>query len=183
MLERFVEEYSEPAYQFAYSLCADKEEAKDLVQEAFFKVLRHWDRYDQKQPLKTWFYTILRNVYNDRCRRFERRHGLSLDAPLSGDDEGGVLADAVADPSLEPILDHLGREEESSRVRRALGTLRAEYRAVLTLCDMQGWGYEEISQALGWPSGTVRSRLSRARILFKQKMLDLSAEEVSAYVV
>lgn len=185
ILERFVEEYSEPAYQFAYGLCADEEEAKDLVQEAFYKVLHHWDRYDQGQPLKSWFYTILRNVYNDRCRRFERRHGVSLSTPLAHDEDGGVLAEALPDTSLAPILDQLGRDEDTRRVHRALASLRSEYRAVLTLCDMKGMGYEEIAQALNWPSGTVRSRLSRARTLFKEKMLELlgKEEEVNAYAV
>ena len=64
-LERFVREYADQGFQFAVRLCGNTEEAKELVQEAFYRVLRHWESYDPAQSLENWFLTILRNVYYD----------------------------------------------------------------------------------------------------------------------
>ena len=64
-LERFIREYAERAFQFAFRLCGNAEQAKELTQEAFFRLIRKWDQYDPSQPLEGWFLTVLRNVYYD----------------------------------------------------------------------------------------------------------------------
>jgi RNA polymerase sigma-70 factor (ECF subfamily) len=178
-LERFVSEYSERAYQFAYGLCGNSEEAKELVQESFFRVFRSWGSYDPSQSLEGWFLSILKNVYTDSVRRYDHRYGLSLDAPLVSDhrgEEGTILAERLADEREEAVLDRLTREGTAHDVRRALAGLRVEYKAVLTLCDCEGLSYEQISEALDLPLGTVRSRINRAREALKAAILETSKE-------
>jgi RNA polymerase sigma-70 factor (ECF subfamily) len=178
MLERFIQEYSERGFQFAYHLCGNAEEAKELVQEAFFRVIRRWDSYDPSQPLENWFLTILRNVFYDGVKRYERRHGVSLDAPIrdASGEPAASLSEVLADGREEALLERLEREEERDQVRLALEALSPDHKAVLTLCDMQGMSYEEVSAVLDCPLGTVRSRVSRARAAFKECLLGQTKE-------
>lgn len=170
--EAFVSEYGERAFQFAYRLSGNVEEAKDLVQEAFFRVLRSWQSYDGSRSLDAWFFTILRNVFLDGRKRYERRHGVSLDAPAGGrDGECSRLAELLPDEE-EAVLDRLQRAETARFVREALEELPYDHRTVLTLCDMEGLSYEEISNVLDVPVGTVRSRISRARDSLARRLAD-----------
>ena len=176
-LERFVEDYSQRGYQFAFGLCGNGEDAKELVQEAFYRVFKSWDRYDQSQPLEAWFLSILRHVYLDSVKRCERRRGLSLDAPLVADrEDGATLAENLADPGEEEILERLARESDAALVRQALDGLQVEHKAILTLCDVEGLGYEEIARVLDCPLGTVRSRISRARAALTKAVLETTRE-------
>lgn len=171
--EDFVREYGERAYRCAYRLCGDTEEAKDLVQEAFTRVLSRWDRYDGSQPLEGWFFTILRHVFIDDRRRCDRSRVVSLDGrPGSpGEEEGASLGQTLADDE-EAVLSRMEREDAVSAVRSALGSLSREHREILTLCDMEGFSYEEIARVLAVPVGTVRSRVSRARDALRRKVME-----------
>ena len=174
--EDLVRDYGERAFQFAYHLCGNIDEAKDVTQESFYRALRGWDSYDPAQPLDSWFFTILRHVFLDGRKRYERRHVVSIDAPVSGEDGETSHADFVRDG--EPaVLEVLERRETADSVRRALGELGYEHRAVLTLCDMQHMSYEEISKILDVPIGTVRSRLSRAREALRDRLAAVLGEE------
>ena len=176
-MERLVEEHSERGYQFAYGLCGNSEEAKELVQEAFFRVFRSWDRYDPSQPLESWFLTILRNIYVDSVKRYEHRCAVRLDATLRPEaEDGATLAESLADPNEEAVLERLAREGELADVRRALDRLTSEHKAILTLFDVEGLGYGQIAEALDCPLGTVRSWLSRARAALKSAILKSDPE-------
>ena len=170
-LERFVDEYGDHAYSFAFSLCGNETDARELVQEAFVRIFDRADRYDPAKSLESWFMTILKNLFLDGTRRWERKNGLSLDVTVG--EEGLTVADSIADAREEALLDRLEREEETARVRRALASLTQDFRAVLTLVDVDCVGYDSAAEALGWPVGTVRSRLSRARAALKTRLLEM----------
>lgn len=176
MIEGFIRQYSERAYQFAYGLCGNAEDAKELVQEAFCRLIARWDQYDSSQPLENWFLTILRNLYYDSLKRYERRHGTSLDARFGAEEDSPTLADTLADGRDEPFLAALERQEAAQRVRAVLAGLRPEHSAILALADMQALTYEEIAAVLDCPLGTVRSRLSRARAAFRRAMTQADSE-------
>ncbi len=174
MLERFIREYSERGYQFAFHLCGSAETAQELLQEAFFRVVKKWGSYDPGLPIENWFLTILRHVYYDGLKRCEHRRAVSLDAPV---EEGELsFSEVVADRGEEDLLARLERQESAELVRGILDSLSPEHRAILALCDMQGLTYEEISAVLDCPLGTVRSRINRARLAFKKKMLERMSE-------
>lgn len=160
VLESFVEEYGEKAYQFAFRLSGNVEEAKDLVQEAFCRMMRNWDRYDPSQSLDAWFMSIMKNIHLDHRRRFESRNVVSLYG--NGGEEDSGPAGAVASGE-EALLERLERGETASLVREALASLTPEHRDILTLCDVEGLTYDQIASVAGIPKGTVRSRVSRAR--------------------
>ncbi len=170
-LERFVDEYGDHAYGFAYSLCGNETDARELVQEAFVRIFDRADRYDSSKSLESWFMTILKNLFLDGRRRWERKNGVSLDVPVG--ESGLTVADAIADERETALLERLEREEETARVRGALDGLTPDFRAVLTLVDVDGIGYDRAAEVLGWPVGTVRSRLSRARTALRTRLLEV----------
>jgi RNA polymerase sigma-70 factor (ECF subfamily) len=148
------------AWTFAYNLCRDADEAGELVQEACYRVLRESRRYDPSKPVKSWLFTILRNAFTDSRRRTERKAGLSLDFNEEG--RRSYLHETLA--ANEPsILEALEREETAARVRMALRMIGADERRVLTLCDGDRRRYDDVARVLRIPTGTVRSRLFRAR--------------------
>jgi RNA polymerase sigma-70 factor (ECF subfamily) len=165
MLEKFVEEYADEAFHFAYSLCGDVEQSKELVQEAFFRLIKTWDSYDQSQRLDNWYLAILRNLYFDGRKKYEKRVVCSLDVPPDNCEgkDAASYADVIADSRDMDMLERIERERSSQIVREAIDGLRENYKAILTLCDIQGLGYEEIAVVLDAPLNTVRSRLFRAR--------------------
>lgn len=172
-LERFVDEFGDRAYRFAYGLCGNEPDARELVQDAFVRIFDRAHQYDRTQSLESWFLTVLKNIFRDGTRRWERRRGLSLDFPVGED--GLTVADGLADEREEALSARLEREESAGLVRRALESLRPEWRAVLALVDVEGMPYEEAARALGWPLGTVRSRVSRARAALRARLLEMEA--------
>lgn len=178
MLERLIEDYADRGYQFAYHLCGNVDEAHDLVQEAFCRVIRAWDRFDQSQDFGNWFISILRNIYVDGKKRYERRNAVSLDAAVNaGDSESQTYADVLADGQAQSLLERLEQSRGQDEVRAAFDTLSEDARAILTLCDIQGLSYEEIGAVTGLPPGTVRSRISRARAALRKALAGSAAAQ------
>ena len=169
---RLVRDYGERAFRYAYRLTGNIDEAKELVQESYRRVLSNWDKYDPDQPLEIWFFAILRNFFLDGTRGYERRHVVSIDAPTNGEDESrpGSLCDRIADgePGVEAILERL---EDVELVRRTMERLSVDHRTVLAL-SMEGLDYGRIALVIGCPEGTVRSRVSRARAAFRAVLME-----------
>ena len=173
-LERFIEDYSERGYQFAYRLSGSAEEAKELVQEGFVRVMEKWDTYDASQPMENWFLTILRNIYMDGMKRYEKRRGVPLDAAIGP--SGMTFAEFLHDGHDESLLERLERQRATDEVQRAMDSLSPEHRAILTLCDVQGLTYVKACDVLDAPLGTVRARMNRARNAFRKAMLEHARE-------
>lgn len=169
LFEEFVRGYGERAFQFAYRICGSADEARELVQAAFTRLWERWGEHDPARSLEAWFFRILRSVAVDAVRRRERRRSVSLDALVEGGDGEDTYADLV--PGREDaLLEALERRGRQEAVRRALAAVSVEHRAILVLCDVEGRTYEDIARALTVPLGTVRSRVSRARLAFRRAL-------------
>lgn len=169
--ETIIDAHANKAYSFALGLSGNEEDAKELVQDAFAKALSRIDLHDRTQSFESWFLTVLKHMYVDGLRRYERRHGQPLETPIGPD--GLTVADAVADAREMSLLDKMERDELSKLVRRALRALTPEARAVLLMIDMDGRTYEEASRVLECPLNTVRSRIVRARSALRERLLAL----------
>jgi len=135
--------------RFALALTGSAADADDLVQSACERALARSAQLREAERVDGWLYGIMRHLWFDETRaRRVRRHDDLDDA----DALIGVDGEAVA----------LGRIA-LAEVRRALGSLTAEYRCVLTLVCVDGFSYREAADVLDIPIGTVMSRLSRAR--------------------
>ncbi|MDE2039604.1 MAG: RNA polymerase sigma factor [Elusimicrobia bacterium] len=149
---------------FAWRLTGNSDEASELVQEAARRALKRFEDYDPVRSFQSWYLTIVRNVFLDLRRGMRRM--LCLDLPAGGDDDRS-LVEVLPDGSMG-VFEQLEREEVAEAVAAAIGNLTPKYRAVVQLCDMQGMSYDEAARRLGVPTGTVRSRLWRARAALRR---------------
>jgi RNA polymerase sigma-70 factor, ECF subfamily len=154
-------------YNFAHWLTHDRTEAEDLVQETYTKALRGFSSFQQGTNFRAWMYRILRNTF------LSSRTGLKATATLQLDLEADsstlpVAADAATPESI------LIERSNHHLLQSALDELPVHFREILLLCEVEEMSYQEISQSLTIPIGTVMSRLSRARAalraLVRQKL-------------
>jgi RNA polymerase sigma-70 factor, ECF subfamily len=136
--------HREKAFALAFQYLRNREDAKDVVQEAFIKAYRNLRRFDLSRSFGPWLLTIVRNLSIDALRK--RKH--------SGDE----LPERLPDSRRRADDDVLRGE-----VWTALETLSADHREIVFLRDYQGHSYTEIAEILGIPLGTVMSRLHHAR--------------------
>lgn len=155
-LGELVRRYQDPLLGYLAKFLGDPRLAEDLAQEAFMRVYAKSATYRPGPKFTTWLYTIATNLARD-THKYARRH------------PAGPLASSALDVrSSEPDPESAAlRREREERVRRALDALPEETREVLLLRDVQGLSYEEIAQVQGTPVGTAKSRVSRARMAFK----------------
>lgn len=164
-------EYIDSLFNVAMRLTGNREEAEDLVQETYLKMHRFSHTFIEGTNLKAWLFKILRNSFNNLFRKKLREpqevhydndtEDLFLYNRTSGDREySGHL-----DSSTLNINDFL--EDE---VKLALESLPLDFREVILYSNIEGLSYEEISDVIECPIGTVKSRLYRARRLL-QKLL------------
>lgn len=152
--ERFahlVRRYQKLVGSVVYRMGVPQEDLEDVVSEVFIKVYENLGRYRPDHAFSTWIYRIAANHTLDHQRRRRRDRGKT------------ELDERIADPSPPPS-EGLERNEVSERVRRLLPLLEEKYREVLVLMHVEGMKIEEISDLLGLPSGTVKTRLARGRV-------------------
>jgi RNA polymerase sigma-70 factor, ECF subfamily len=156
---------------FLYSIVNDREVAEDLVQETFIRVYKSAENYQTIAKFSTWLYRIGRNLALNEIRNRKRRPALVLNQKIAGGrgDEGGEVASMIAGDVAEPgeIVEKM---DTARLVRAVVTTLPETFREVLVLCDLQTLSYQEAAEILDIKIGTVRSRLSRARAQFEEKM-------------
>lgn len=169
LFARLLAQHQDKLYRVAYRMAGHHEDAQDLMQDALLEAFRSFKRFQRGTYFDKWLYRIMTNTFIDRQRRSKRVGRIeSLDAPQSGG-EDEAPAREVADWSSDPARVAL-RETFDEPVQRALDSLPPEFRMVLILSDVEEFSYEEISEMMGTPVGTVRSRLHRARTAMKQSL-------------
>lgn len=165
--EVLVQRYKNAIVSFLFRYVGDPRTAEDLAQEAFLRVFRKIAEYNSTAKFSTWLYTIASNLAKDEFKRRSRHPAGSLDWESSrGADTTRNVPTAMATDEPGPE-DDLERGETRERVATALKLLKEDDREILVLKDVQGLAYEEIARILDLPMGTVKSRISRARLAFK----------------
>ncbi len=163
LFARLLAQHQDKLYRVAYRMAGHHEDAQDLLQDALLEAFRSFKRFQQGTYFDKWLYRIMTNTFIDRQRRGKRVGRIeSLDAPQNGGEDDPAPAREVADWSSDPARVAL-HETFDEPVQRALDSLPPEFRMVLILSDVEEFSYEEISEMMGTPVGTVRSRLHRAR--------------------
>jgi RNA polymerase sigma-70 factor (ECF subfamily) len=149
-------------YTLSARLAGNLTDGQDLAQETFLKAYEHWGDFRNESEVSTWLYRICINCWKNRMRYESRRSfwkHFSLDA-RDGDSDKPVREI----PSGEaPVDQPVEKAQEMQALHRALGQMKMEDRTILVLFEMEERTYEEISELLEIPVGTVRSRLSRSR--------------------
>jgi len=160
--DELVYRHYQQAYNLAYRLTGNAADAEDLVQEAFLRAYRFFDRYDRSMPFMNWFSRILTNLYIDEYRRRGRLRTVSIDEVYSGEDgEEGTTMD-LPDTAPDPLERALSNEYIHA-IHEGLQNLSPEFRIAVILADLEGHSYEEIAEITKTSIGTVRSRIHRGR--------------------
>ena len=171
--ERLVSTYGERAYRLASRITGSAEDAQEVVQDAFWTVIRKIDMFRGESAFGSWLYRIVANAAYQKLRgRQGRRLELSLDEVLPDFDERGCHAEPIADWS-QAANDPAIQAELRTMLSAAIDELPAAYRVVLVLRDIEGRPTADIAQALGLSIAVVKTRAHRAR-LFLRKRLDES---------
>jgi RNA polymerase sigma-70 factor (ECF subfamily) len=142
-----VQEWYDPLYRFAWSLCKDPDDANDLTQNAFYKLASKGDQIADPGKIKSWLFSVVHREFLDQYRRAKRFPQTSLEL--------------VAEPSARQ--NSAANRLDAETMMRAMGSLDEKFRAPLTLFYLQHFSYKEIASALELPMGTVMSRLRRAK--------------------
>jgi RNA polymerase sigma-70 factor (ECF subfamily) len=143
-------------------ICGCADEAQDVAQEAFVQAHNKLGTFAGSSTFYTWLYRIATNIAITRHRR--RRKVVSLE-------QGRQAAASEPHDDGEHAVDKLLREERAQHVRIALEQLNIEHRNILVLREIEGCDYDTISRILELPVGTVRSRLHRARLQLRDKLV------------
>ena len=165
-----VQRYKDELTNFAQRFLGDRDDAEDVVQEAFVRVWRNRNAYTPAGKFSTWLYAIASNLAKTRLRRWALRRIVRLGGPRPDGTvfdlpDEGERPDGAADENL--------REE---RIQQALKVLPVKFREIVVLRDIQQLSYEEIVAITGCAMGTVKSRINRGRALLRDQLRDLLRE-------
>lgn len=158
-----VERYQRRIYSVAYGMVRNREDALDVVQEAFIKVHRHIDNFKGSSSFYTWLYRIAVNLCIDHIRKRSRHQQVDYDDTIQRSTE--VQGDDNILPStlgVDPARVYQ-RKELLEQLDKALGTLSDKHRTIILLREVRGLSYTEIAEVLDISKGTVMSRLHHAR--------------------
>lgn len=162
-----VRKYQDRLFNTVLHVAGCREEAEDVVQEAFVQAYLKLASFQHNSAFYTWLYRIAFNVAISRRRR--RKGETSLEQHREA---AGVEPMDDGEAPDERVL----REERAELLSCALQRLNEEHRAILVLREMEGCCYETISEILDLPLGTVRSRLHRARLELRAELKDALLE-------
>jgi len=164
-MERLILKYQNRIYNVILKMCGNPDDAAELAQEAFVKVIESIDRFQGKSSFYTWLFRIAVNLTLNHCQRSSRTAARSLDAEETEPDgtTSLVLRECLSDErAVDPATVAQSREL-CELAKKCLLQLDEPQRAVVVLRDIEGMDYAQIAEVLNIELGTVRSRLSRAR--------------------
>ena len=163
-MERLIIKYQNRIYNVILKICQNPDDAAELTQDTFVKIIEKLDSFQARSGFYTWAFRIAVNLTLNHCKRALKLTVSSLDAnqPNAGDADV-LLKDILADKnSPDPaVVAQMG--ELCELVQKALMKLDDHHRAVIVLRDIEGMDYAQIAEVLNTQLGTVKSRLSRAR--------------------
>ena len=157
--EDLVEAYEKNVYNLALRMTGNPQDAQDMAQEAFIKAYNSLSTFRGDSKFSVWLYRIVSNICLDHLRKKNRGTPGSLTVE---DDDGEEMQLELPDTSTAPE-EVLEKKLTRDAVRRGLASLPPDARQILLLREIEGLSYEEIGATLGLESGTVKSRLFRAR--------------------
>jgi RNA polymerase sigma-70 factor (ECF subfamily) len=164
-----VERYQRELFHFLVRFLGDRAAAEDIFQETFLQVHQSADQFDLQRRFRPWLFTIAANKARDLMRSQARRPTNPLQANISGgDDESGQFIDLMesADPMPGEAME---REELQKVVQNTVEGMPEHLREILLLSYFHQFPYKEISDILGIPLGTVKSRLHAAVAYFADR--------------
>ena len=172
--EEEILELSDQVYRVARRLVPSREEAEDLVQEAYARAFRSWRSYTPGTNLRAWLFRILTNLNIDRGRRQQRAPDVQ---PLEEGDY--YLYNRLEETGVGDDEERVVQRLSQDGIVQALSAVPHNFRDVVVLVDIGDFTYDDAAQILDIPIGTVMSRLHRGRRILKRELADTMLEEAT----
>jgi len=173
--------YQQRIYNVCLRMLGNRDDAAEVSQEAMLRIIQHIGQFKGQSRLSTWIIRIAMNLSVSRLRKRKVRQTVSLDAV--DDDQSTALRDQLADEAEPGPESSVQEKEMLAHLHTALGLVDEQFRSVLVLRDIEQMDYRQIAEVLSVPTGTVKSRLFRARLALRrqlQKLCPLSPLDESA---
>jgi len=167
--DKLVTKHKNRIFNVCYWFLGDYQEADDIAQETFIKIYRSLGKFRLESAFSTWIFRIAVNSCKNRLTSAafkQKKRTISFDNP--GGQPSGVI-DVFPDGAASPS-EQLEQKERMHQIREGINALPLEQREVITLRDIEGLSYVEISEVTGISLGTVKSRLARARTALKNRL-------------
>ena len=162
-----VNRYKDRLLNFVFQFLGDSEQAEDVVQDTMLRLYEKKHYYKEIAKFSTWIYTIARNLANTELRKRKRRKTTYL-SQMSKEERQYEI------PALQDDVDQgLHNEVINDRIQTAINHLPEHFKMVIILRDIQGLSYDDISNIVEVPLGTVKSRRNRARLQLQAELQDL----------
>jgi RNA polymerase sigma-70 factor, ECF subfamily len=172
--EELTLDHLDALYSAALRLTKDERDAEDLVQDAYLRAFRFFDKFERGTNIKAWLFKILTNTFINRYRRKVKER-----AAVDGPERDAVHARVISPDATQRAEDpetHFINNLMSDEVLQALDALPVDFRMVVVLSDLQEFSYKEIAEILECPVGTVMSRLFRGRRLLQKGLAAYAAD-------
>jgi RNA polymerase sigma-70 factor (ECF subfamily) len=170
--EKLFERHRSLVYRFAYQMTSRRDDAEDMVQEAFVRAYQNLHRYRDEAKFTTWLLRIVTNLCTDQARMAHRR------TALEQQEAAGAL-DWMTIGDTEDPVQNLEADRRKVALRKALNALPAHHRTMIVLRDLEERDYPEISQILGCTVGGAKLRVLRARRALRDRIAPFLGEEKS----
>ena len=161
-----VNRYRDRLMSFVYRFVNDEVVAEDIVQDTLVKLYTHKDYYRNIAKFSTWLYTIAGNLAKTELRKKKRRKVTNLSEMGRDDWEYDI-------PSDEDTAKTVHGQFVGEQIHKAIQSLPDHFREVIILRDIQELSYEEVSNIVEVPLGTVKSRINRARLQLQEMLKEL----------
>ena len=164
-MERLILKYQNRIYNVILKICSDPDDAAELTQETFVKIIENIHKFEGRSKFYTWAFRVAVNLTLNYCQRNAKLSLSSLDADKDeyNSRQVQILKEFLSDGSSPDPEAVAQNKELCAMAVRALMKLDDAHRAVVVLRDIEGMNYAQIADVLNIELGTVRSRLSRAR--------------------
>jgi RNA polymerase sigma-70 factor, ECF subfamily len=167
-----VEEYGDRVFSLTYRMLGNREEAEDLAQEVFITIFKSIDSFRGDSKFSTWLYRVTANHCKNRIKYLARRHDRDRAELTERAEAVGMGGSSLAAPRPAPRPDtQLEGAQLEQILQQAIAELDEEPRILVILRDVEDLSYEEICAITDLPEGTVKSRLHRARMALRKKLL------------
>jgi RNA polymerase sigma-70 factor (ECF subfamily) len=174
---KLVERHQRRVFAVALSIVRDENDAREICQEAFFRVYRGLDQFKGGSSFFTWIYRIVTNLAIDLMRRPGRRDANLLEEREAVDDDADMSMPFVAHLDGSDPFRVARRKEITKRLKDALDSLPPYHLSVILMREVDGMSYEEMAQSMNVSKGTIMSRLFHARQKLQRALADCYAEE------
>lgn len=169
-LKRFdalIKQYEKLVFHIAFRLTSNQADAEDICQEVFIKVYKNLSNFNFKSKLSTW---ISRIAYFTTVNHLKKYSNVNTTVHLDDIDD---LLPADKSPEKELV-----QKDVSAYLNQLIDSMPLQYKTILTLFHLEEFSYREIEEITGWPEGTVKTNLFRARNLLKDKLQAYLKKEI-----